>query len=347
MTKIVNTVLISAVGLALSVPAMAESEPRNVSASTEIELTDITPTVKKVSVELQGTKREEAALDTLNGMVQDILKNSRLGVVRLPVADDYSDTPQMKAAEALEIVINASAPIQAGQAYKICLTLQEPNTQGKADCFEDRLNNPDKTHQWLQEYLTQRMNLQPKRLSYSSPTFQKELQPVREQMEVLPRSSSQALSEPVQIPESASEPYQYEPENVSPRGELQLKNMSPSVKNISVIQKGTEREQEVLDIVYHMVVHDILKNSRLGVITIPVPDDPTATPALKVYENLEIVIGASSPIQNGQPYKVSITLQERGTTGEPRYFDYVPKDWWYFYQNLKAYLTEQLDLQPR
>jgi hypothetical protein len=347
MKKIVNTVLMSAVGLALSMPAMAESEPRNVSASTEIELTHITPTVKKVSVELQGTKREESALDTLNDMVQDILKNSKLGVVKLPVPDTYSETPEMKAAEALEIVIRASAPIQAGQLYKICLTLQEPNTQGRADCFEDRLNNPDQTHQWLEEYLTERLNLQPKRLNYSSRAVKKELQPVSPpEPEVSPRS---ALGSRADRPPIASAPYQYgaEAENVSPSGELQLRNMSPSVKNISVIQKGTEREQKVLDTVYHMVVHDILKNSRLGVITIPVPGDPMATPALKVYENLEIVIGATSPIQNGQPYKVSITLQERGTQGSPRYFDYVPKDWWYFYQNLKAYLTEQLGLQPK
>ncbi len=331
-SKMLNTVLMGTIGLALSVPAAAQ----------EIELTNVTPTVKSVAVKIEGTKREEVALDTLSGMVQDILKNARLGVARLPVPDTYSTAPTTKAAERLEIVIGATSPARTGQPYKISITLQEAGTTGTPDFFDYRPENPDQIYQDLKNYLTERLNLQPRRPRYSSwPVVEKEPQQVL---------SRQPFNEPrgfEKEPQLVSLPYQEEPQNVYSRGEVQLRNMTPAVKKISVSSEGTVREQKVLDTVYHMVVNDILKNAKPGMVRIPVPGDPMATPAIKVYENLEIVIGAKSPARTGQPYKVSITLQEKGTQGEPRYFDYLPRDWWYFYEDLQAYLTQQLNLRPK
>jgi hypothetical protein len=339
-SKMLNTVLMGTIGLALSVPP---------AAAQEIELTNVTPTVKSVAVKIEGTKREEVALDTLNGMVQDILKNARLGVARLPAPDaySYSTTPTTKAAERLEIVIGATSPARTGQPYKVSITLQEAGTTGTPDFFNYRPENPDQIYQDLKNYLTKRLNLRPRRPSYSSrPVVETEPQPVS------PPSvfSRQPFNEPrgfQKDPQPVSVPYQEEPENVYSQGEVQLRNMTPAVKKISVSSEGTEREQKVLDTVYHMVVNDILKNAKPGMVRIPVSGDPMATPAIKVYENLEIVIGAKSPARTGQPYKVSITLQEKGTQGEPRYFNYRPRDWWYFYENLQAYLTQQLNLQPK
>ncbi len=330
--KTMNRILKGAISLAISVSvleadvsAVEEYEPRNVSPKTEIELTNVSPVVKSIAVKLKGTEREEVPLNTLGGMVQDILKNAKLGIVRLPRTDGLSPA---NATKKLEIVINVESPVDnTKQPYKVNLTLQEVGSQGVPSSFDYRVNDPDKIYRELEQYLTKHLGLQPKRRT------------------VMPRTPQPP--QPAPQPQPLLPPLVVEAQDFSSsETEIQLKNMTPSVKSISIKLKGTEREQEVLDNV-HGMVNDILKESKLGIVRVPVAGTPIATPVLKVYENLEIVIGAKSPKKEGKPYQVGITLQEKGTQGKPQYFDYKPDDWWFFLKKLKKYLTKELNLQPK
>lgn len=131
---------------------------------------------------------------------------------------------------------------------------------------------------------------------------------------------------------------------VTARGEVQLQNVSPSVKTVSVRLQGSETNQTILQTLQTMVL-DILNQSKLSVERIAVKKAPT--PAVPVYENLEIVIGITSAEGQNQPHRVSITLQELGTEGEPQFFDFDPNDAQGFSQALYVYLAERLNLQPK
>lgn len=128
----------------------------------------------------------------------------------------------------------------------------------------------------------------------------------------------------------------------SGRGEIQLQNSSASVKKVSILLRGAETDQQVLNTVKEMV-SDILNRSELAVDRVPVKGTPM--PAVPVYENLEIVMGVSGAGGQGQPHRMSITLQEAGSEGEPQFFDYFPNDPQTFMQTLQAFLTSRLNLR--
>jgi len=324
-----------AISLAISASVLEAdvSAVEFVSPESEIELTNASPAVKSIAVKLKGTETEEVALNTLGGMVQDILKNAKLGIVRLPSSDGFSPANAIKK---LEIVIRVKSPVdKTKQPYKVNLTLQEVGTQGVPRSFNYRENDPDKIYRELKQYLTKHLGLQPKRKTVPPRTVQPR-QP----------ASQPILPPPVQTQPIPSRHVEGSQDFSSSETEIQLKNMTPSVKSISIKLKGTEREQEVLDNV-HGMVNDILKESKLGIVRVPVAGTPIATPVLKVYENLEIVIGAKSPKKEGKPYQVGITLQEKGTQGKTQYFDYKADDWFFFLKKLKKYLTKELNLQPK
>jgi len=129
---------------------------------------------------------------------------------------------------------------------------------------------------------------------------------------------------------------------VSGKTEIQLQNASASVKTITIQLRGTETDQDVLNTVKGMV-SDILSRSELAVERVPVNKAPV--PAVPVYENLEIVIGVTGSGGQGQPHRISITLQEVGSEGEPQFFDYFPNDPQTFIQTLQAHLTSRLNLR--
>ena len=81
--KRIIIVLISIISLGLSLAAIAGYELKNIQAVTEIE--PITPVVESVTVKkLQETSEaEQLTFTTLQGMVQDILDNSKLGTVKI------------------------------------------------------------------------------------------------------------------------------------------------------------------------------------------------------------------------------------------------------------------------
>ncbi|MEZ5671377.1 MAG: hypothetical protein R3E08_02955 [Thiotrichaceae bacterium] len=123
----------------------------------------------------------------------------------------------------------------------------------------------------------------------------------RPQPRALPATSKSAVPTPVQVATA--------PQNVNPDEELHLKNLTPAVKSISFQLKGTEREQKILRDIQNMI-QEIVSSSRLSTTQETSHDIPLSTPS-KVYENLEIIISATSPAEETQPYKVAIILQEQ------------------------------------
>lgn len=305
-----------------------------VDPNSELQLRNLTPTVKSVSVKLSGTEREQQQLNEIRDMIQSVINNSELGVVRVPVSRDSDATPVLKTFENLEIVVGVTAPLDAIQSYKVSITLQESGTdiKSKPEFFDYTSRDKYVLYNELKAYLTRVLNLHPRGTS-SSETPVIRIPPQ-------PRSSSAAAPAAKTPPATAQVP-----KAVNPNEELHVKNLTPAVQSISFQLKGTEREQRILKDIQNMI-QDIVSSSHLNVAQETTKDIPVSNPA-KIFENLEIIISATSPAEDGQPYKVAITLQEMGTKGEPDFFDFLPKEARTFKRQLQTYLMENANLQAR
>lgn len=133
-----------------------------------------------------------------------------------------------------------------------------------------------------------------------------------------------------------------DPQGVSAQTEIQLKQMTPSFKTIAIQAMGLGVTEELVDTLHSMIT-DIINHAKLNVIRVEVPGEPMKP--FKVYENLVIVIQANAPRDKGQPYSVSIILQEEGTEGKARLFEYQEKNWWYFYKEVQTYLSKELNFR--
>ena len=346
-------ILLNVVNITWPLPTKANNEePLSLSSSPSMELTEPVLTVPNIAVKIVGTAKEQAELEPVQAIVKSILNNSKVGVVKLPVSDGCSITPALKIAQHLEIVISAKKIFLEPQlGYQVSITLQEQDLQSTAKQFDYFLANSDKLYQDLKDYLTEYLNLQPKtttaevvtvQAAQSQSATQDKSHPVAPLLTTSPPNQLLATNQPP-VPSSL---VNHQPKIVLPETEVQLKNMSPAIKHIAIKLQGTEREKEELEQVQTMV-NDILNSSKLEVVRVPVSNEPITTPAIKVYENLEIVIGIKSPTQVNPAYQVSITLQEQGYPREARLFEYYPQNNQKFFDELKAYLTEHLNLQPR
>lgn len=303
-----------------------------VDPNSELQLRNLTPSVKSVSVKLSGTEREQQQLNEIRDMIQSVINNSELGVVRVPVSRDSDTTPVLKTFENLEIVVGVTAPLDAIQSYKVSITLQESGTdiKSKPEFFDYTSRDKYVLYNELKAYLTRVLNLHPRGTS-SSETPVIRIPPQ-------PRSTTTASAK---TPPATAQV----PKTVNPNEELHVRNLTPAVQSISFQLKGTEREQKILKDIQNMI-QDIVSSSHLNVTQETTKDIPVSNPA-KVFENLEIIISATSPTEDGQPYKVAITLQEMGTKGEPDFFDFLPKEARTFKRQLQTYLMENANLQAR
>lgn len=142
------------------------------------------------------------------------------------------------------------------------------------------------------------------------------------------------------------------PQIISAKNEIELRNLTPAVKSIDIRLRGSEREQQVLDDI-HIMLSEILRNSRLSVIQVPVTADTVITPAIKIYENLEIIIQTRSPEEDGLPYPVKVTLQEVDTHGhaflpaQHQELEYNYDNTDIFYEQLRNYISQYANLVPR
>lgn len=306
-----------------------------VDPNSELQLRNLTPSVKSVSVKLSGTEREQQQLNEIRDMIQSVINNSELGVVRVPVSKDPDATPVLKTFENLDIVVGVTAPLDAIQSYKVSITLQESGTdiKSKPEFFDYTSRDKYVLYNELKAYLTRVLNLHPRGTS-SSETPVIRIPPQ-------PRSSSAAAPKTPPAPATTAQV----PKAVNPNEELHLKNLTPAVQSISFQLKGTEREQKILRDIQNMI-QDIVSSSQLNVAQETTKDIPASSPA-KIFENLEIIISATSPAEDSQPYKVAITLQEMGTKGEPDFFDFLPKETRTFKRQLQTYLMENANLQAR
>lgn len=322
-----------------SIPMVHALPQEQVDPNSELQLKNLTPSVKSVSVKLSGTEREQQQLNEIRDMIQSVINNSELGVVRVPVSNskDPEVTPVLKTFENLEIVVGVTAPLDAIQSYKVSITLQESGTdiKSKPEFFDYTSRDKYVLYNELKAYLTRVLNLHPRGTS-SSETPVIRIPPQ-------PRSSS-AAAPAAKTPPAPTQAAQV-PKTVNPNEELHVKNLTPAVQSISFQLKGTEREQRILKDIQNMI-QDIVSSSHLNVAQETTKDIPVSNPA-KIFENLEIIISATSPSEDGQPYKVAITLQEMGTKGEPDFFDFLPKEARTFKRQLQTYLMENANLQAR
>lgn len=318
-----------------SIPMVHALPQEQVDPNSELQLKNLTPSVKSVSVKLSGTEREQQQLNEIRDMIQSVINNSELGVVRVPVSNskDPEVTPVLKTFENLEIVVGVTAPLDAVQSYKVSITLQESGTdiKSKPEFFDYTTRDKYVLYNELKAYLTRVLNLRPRGTS-SSET------PV---IRIPPQPRSSATVTHRSLPAATAQA----PKTVNPNEELHVRNLTPAVQSISFQLKGTEREQKVLKDIQNMI-QDIVSSSQLNVAQETTKDVPVSNPA-KIFENLEIIISATSPTEDGQPYKVAITLQEMGTKGEPDFFDFQPKEARAFKRQLQTYLMENANLQAR
>ncbi len=146
----------------ISIPAKAfeEGDPEGVSAETEIQLNQITPSFKTIAIEAQGLGVTEELLDTLHSMITDIIKHAKLNVVRIPVEGEPMKA--FKVYENLLIVIQANAPRNKGEAYLVSITLQEEGIEGgEFRQFKYQEKNWWYFYKAVQDYLSEQLNLRP------------------------------------------------------------------------------------------------------------------------------------------------------------------------------------------
>ncbi|MCK5719759.1 MAG: hypothetical protein KAH84_07390 [Thiomargarita sp.] len=334
-------------------------EPQNnISAKTEVELVNLSPTVKSVSLQMRGTERETVAIDTLEGIVKDILHNTKLSVVRLITVRNIDSEPELitKVVQKIEIIVFVKTSLDVeSQVYDIRVILQESANQIiDIHNFQYIMEQPDKIYNELKQYFTEKLNLQTIKM-YFPPTGEKTIAkpvtlpilkklPVEVVTPVIKTETTaivEALNKTTDKDSLVEDPF------VSEKTEIQLKNMTATVKSVSIKLKGSEREQELLNKI-SLSVQEMLNTSRLGVVRIPIFEDPTSTPVIKVSEHLEIIIGAKSPKEEGLAYQVTITLREKNTSGGQSYIlEYQAIEAENFFYKLKTFLTEQLHLQPK
>ena len=158
-TKDILTILLI-IGLSISAKAFEDGDPEGVSAETEIQLNQITPSFKTIAIETLGLGVTEELLDTLHSMITDIIKHAKLNVVRIPVPGEPMRS--FKVYENLVIVIQANAPRNKGEAYSVSITLQEEGTEGgKIRNFKYQEKNWWYFYKNVQDYLSEQLNLRP------------------------------------------------------------------------------------------------------------------------------------------------------------------------------------------
>ena len=152
------------IGLAISIAAKAfeEGDPKGVSAATEIQLKQVTPSFKTITIEAIGLGVTEELIDTLHSMITDIIQHAKLNVVRIPVPGE--PMRPFKVYENLVIVIQANAPREKGQAYPVNITLKEEgtaNADGETRWFKYKAENWWYFYKAVQTYLSEQLNFQP------------------------------------------------------------------------------------------------------------------------------------------------------------------------------------------
>jgi hypothetical protein len=329
----------------------------------ELQLRNFTPTVKTVHISLQGAKSVMPHLERIHDLISQVLQSSKLHVVRVPTTDDPEMSTVIPMVENLNIHIAMPTPDDESiQPYVFNLRTK---LTGQAESNQSFAYFPDDAaalYQTLQDYFANLLDLQvavtSEPRSYpvsdirynvpqdidSHPIISDVLNTKR--VIVLPIEKIKPI-ETQEIIETVAEQKTVEPV-ISSQQEIELRSLTPAVKSVEIRLRGSIREQKILDDI-HTMVSDILQTSRLSVVRVPVVKDATVTPAIKLYEHLEIIIQATSPEQDGQPYLIEISFQEKDSSQnvQQQTFEYVENRSKQFYEQLRAYMSKHINLSPR
>lgn len=311
-----------------------------VSPQHEIQLQNMTPAVKNFTIQTRGSVLVESQLNAVQQMVKDIIRHSKINVVRVPVSGESAVVSGSKVYENLEILIEMTRPESDGMPYKVDITLQEAGTTDKPQAFDYDNNNPMPFKEAIKAYLVKNLNLTPLDSSGMPEPMMPTPEPVAPSTKAPVMPSMPATPPPTVV-------YTDTPAGtVSGKNEVQLQNASPSVKTINIKIQGSVLVQDQLNTISEMV-RNTIQSSKLRVERSAVSEQAEVMAGAKVYENLEVIIAAERPESEGKPYKVGITLQEAGTTGTAELFDYYPEKSAEFNSSLDAFLMKNLDLRPR
>jgi hypothetical protein len=323
-------------------------------------------------------------LEQINNLISQVLQSSKLHVVRVPTTEDPMVSMVIPTVESLDIHISMPTPDdEHSQSYSFNLSTKLAD-QTKTENFIYFPNDTDALYQSMQRYFTKLLNLEvaaktnvPKNISSTEAIADLnhpendvtqvsaaqtariyDTEPHSVISDVLNKKQAIALPidnlEPIQGQEiteqkQVTEKNLFESQQaISPQQEIELRNLTPAVKSVEIKLRGSVREQKVLDDIQAMV-SEILKTSRLSVIQVPVVKDAITTPAIKLYEHLEIIIQASSPEQAEQPYIIQLSFQEKDKAQNVQHqtFEYVDSNAQQFYEQLRAYMSEHINLSPR
>lgn len=327
----------------------------------ELQLRNFTPTVKTVHISLQGAKSVMPHLERIHDLISQILQSSKLHVVRVPTTDDPEMSTVIPMVENLNIHIVMPTPDdESMQSYVFNLRTKltgQPESNQSFSYFPD---DAAALYQTLQDYFAKLLDLQvavtSEPRSYSDIQYNVpqdiDSHPIisdvlnTKRVIVLPIEKIKPV-EAQEIIETVAQQTTVEP-IISSQQEIELRNLTPAVKSVEIRLRGSIREQKILDDI-HIMVSDILQTSRLSVVRIPVVKDAAVTPAIKLYEHLEIIIQATSPEQDGQPYLIEISFQEKDSSQnvQQQTFEYVENHSKQFYEQLRAYMSKYINLSPR
>ncbi|OUD14433.1 hypothetical protein [Thioflexithrix psekupsensis] len=335
---------------AATAPLVADDAPLRVRAGDEIQLQKTSPTVKSFTIKLEGSEREREVLFSIERMVRDLFARSRIGTRAVHVSSGTPVMPGEKIYENLEIVINARIADQPNDPYAINITLREfGQAEGEPQRFSYLPEQAVAFEQLLSDYLSKELNLLPRSAPMIAPTTPAPTITPETVAPATPRTTDSTMVIPPPPPPTPSwvNPAHLEaPERVNPAHEVQLQKTSPTVKRFSIKLVGSERENTAL-VEIEQMIRRIFNESRIGTVAVAVTGEPIAQQS-KVYENLEITVNARIADVADEPYRVNITLNEAGnSSGAPQPFSYAQAFPNVFYDELKAYLSKELNLYPR
>jgi len=351
----------------------------------EVQLRNFTPTVKTVNISLQGAQSVMPQLERIYQLISQVLQSSKLHVVRVPTTEDPNVSMIIPVAENLDIHISMPTPddIQA-QSYLFYLRTQLANQPEQTQRFTYFTGEASTLYQSLQDYFAQLLDLevevtrveensnvstqaitnldspendvtQTSGIQYNLPhTYDTDPHPIisdvlnTQRVIALPVESLEPIKEQVEstkVPKPESTQAQ---QPIASQKEIELRNMTPAVKSVEIRLRGSVREKQVLDDM-HAMVSEILQTSRLSVIRVPIVDKAATTPAIKLYETLEIIIQATSPETEDKPYLIQLSFQEKdkGYNAQQQSFEYTQAQATQFYEQLRAYMSEHINLSPR
>ncbi|MCV6636250.1 hypothetical protein [Candidatus Albibeggiatoa sp. nov. NOAA] len=344
----------------------------------ELQLRNFTPTVKTVNISLQGAQSVMPHLERIYDLISQVLQSSKLHVVRVPTSEDPQISMVIPVVEKLEIHLSMPTPDDVNlQSYVFNLRTQLTGQAEKMRNFTYFPDDSSALYQALQDYFVKLLNLEvavtptsnEAQVVTSLDSPENDVTQASGIQYNLPRNydthpiisdvlnTQRVMALPVDSLEPIQEqPIAVEPEKVvtepkqpiSPQKEIELRSLTPAVKSVEIRLRGSIREQAVLDDI-HAMVSEILQTSRLSVIRVPVVENATSTPAIKLYEHLEIIIQATSPEQAGQPYLIQLSFQEKDSTqnAQQQTFEYIDNNAKQFYEQLRAYMSEHINLSPR